>query len=325
MASIKQTNEGTWRAFVCIDNVRKTKTFKTKTQAKEWAAFTETELRGKAKAPADYMSFGKVMERYKEEVTELKKGKRWESLRITAMMRDPIAEIMLSDLTPAHVTEWRQRRMAKVSASSVAREMTIIKHMLEVARRDWRLIQSNPAADVRKPKVSPHRSRIISDEEVGLICAALGYHQGKPCTVQHRVALSLLFALETAMRSGEICNLTRADIVGNVAEVKNTKNGSDRRVPLSQKALDILNLTDDDLFNVDARVRDTTFRKAVARAGLVDLHYHDSRHTAVSRLARVFSSKGMSVLDLARMTGHKDLRQLLIYFNVTAESIADKL
>jgi len=33
----------------------------------------------------------------------------------------------------------------------------------------------------------------------------------------------------------------------------------------------------------------------------------------------------MSVLDLARMTGHKDLRQLLIYFNVTAESIADKL
>jgi len=324
MASYEKTKTG-WRVFLCVNGVRDSKTAATKGEAREWARQREAEIRTEKETPKGKTLFSKVMDDYLEQVTEHKRGKRWEKLRIEAMKRDSIATKPIGDITPADVTEWRQRRLKVVSGSTVSREMTILKHIFEVSRRDWHLIEKSPAADVRRPPSAKHRDRIISDEEVGLICAALGYHQGKPCTVQHRVALSLLFALETAMRSGEICNLTRADIVGNVAEVKNTKNGSDRRVPLSQKAIDILNLMDDDLFNVDARVRDTTFRKAVARAGLVDLHYHDSRHTAVSRLARVFSSKGMSVLDLARMTGHKDLRQLLIYFNVTAESIADKL
>ena len=127
------------------------------------------------------------------------------------------------------------------------------------------------------------------------------------------------------MRSGEICNLKRSDISGNVAEVRETKNGTDRRVPLTQKALDILALLDDDLFNVEARVRDTMFRAAVKRAGLSDLHFHDARHTSLTRLARVFAEKGLSVLDLARMSGHKDLKTLLVYFNPTAESIAERL
>lgn len=325
MASIKQTAEGTWRAFVCINNKRKTKTFKTKGQAREWALFTEAAMRGEAASPAEYTTFDQAMTKYLDEVTEYKKGKRWESLRIEAMKRDPVAQHKLSDLTPAHISDWRQRRLKVVSPSSVARELTIIKHMLEVCRRDWHLIPVNPAADIKKPKPARHRERIITDDERDMITAALGYYGGKPANVQHRIALCFLFALETAMRSGEICNLKRSDIAGNVAEVRETKNGTDRRVPLSQRALEILELLDDDLFNLEARVRDTMFRGAVKRAGLVDLHFHDARHTAISRLARVFSEKGMSVLDLARMTGHKDLKMLLQYFNVTAESIADKL
>lgn len=51
-----------------------------------------------------------------------------------------------------------------------------------------------------------------------------------------------------------------------------------------------------------------------------DLHFHDTRHTAITRLAKIFN-----VLELARIVGHRDLRNLQIYFNMTAEDMAKKL
>ena len=51
-----------------------------------------------------------------------------------------------------------------------------------------------------------------------------------------------------------------------------------------------------------------------------DLHCPDTRHEAITRLA-----KKLDVLDLARMAGHKDLRQLMTYYNATAEELAAKL
>jgi len=100
-----------------------------------------------------------------------------------------------------------------------------------------------------------------------------------------------------------------------------TKNGSSRNVALSSRALEILDeLPTDDLFDMSADVMSTLFRKVVARTGIKDLHFHDSRHEAVTRLA-----KQMSVLQLQRTTGIKDLRILTIYYNETAEEIADLL
>lgn len=61
-------------------------------------------------------------------------------------------------------------------------------------------------------------------------------------------------------------------------------------------------------------------RQARDRAGLADLHFHDSRATAITRLA-----KRLDVLELARMVGHRDLRMLQVYYRETAEELAAKL
>ena len=58
----------------------------------------------------------------------------------------------------------------------------------------------------------------------------------------------------------------------------------------------------------------------MARAGIENLRFHDSRHSAITNLA-----KKLSVLDLARMVGHRDVKSLMIYFNPTAEEIAGRL
>ena len=125
------------------------------------------------------------------------------------------------------------------------------------------------------------------------------------------------------MRLGEICNLKPSDIANNVATLPKTKNGSKREVPLSPKALELLKslpANSDTVFGLNESSLDALFRKGKKKALIEDLTFHDTRHEAITRLA-----KKLNVLELARMVGHRDLKMLLIYYNETAENIALKL
>jgi integrase len=142
-----------------------------------------------------------------------------------------------------------------------------------------------------------------------------------PNTISSRVGAAFLFAIETAMRAGEIVDITpdRVNMEKRTVELPLTKNGSSRKVPLSTKALEIVQKVGCD-FGVTSRQLDSNFRKARDMCGIDNLHFHDSRHQAITNLA-----KKIEVLDLARITGIKDLKILLVYYNETAESIAKKL
>jgi integrase len=166
----------------------------------------------------------------------------------------------------------------------------------------------------------------MTPDEVERICFALGYDGGTPQTISQRVAVALLLALETALRASELTGLTwdRVDLDRRVARLSAaTKSGVGRDVPLSTEAVRLLELLPRDSATVLAlqpRQVDALFRKARDRAGIADLHWHDSRHTAITRLAQ-----RLHVLDLARMVGHRDLKQLQTYYNPAAEDLAAKL
>ena len=74
------------------------------------------------------------------------------------------------------------------------------------------------------------------------------------------------------------------------------------------------------MLGVTAGTVSTIFRKAVSDAGIDNLKFHDSRHEATTRLAQ-----RLMVLDLARVTGHRDIRQLMTYYNKNARELADLL
>ena len=187
-------------------------------------------------------------------------------------------------------------------------------------------------------QVSPHRRTapvrsasarsLYADDEIKRICFALGFDQAKTelaITRYQRVAVAFLFAIETAMRAGEICRLLASDIVGRTTTLRQTKNGTKRGVPLSRHAAKLLRLLpdvpdDEPLFGMTSRSLDALFRKAKKRAMIDDGTFHDTRHLAITRLG-----KKLNVLDLARMVGHKDLRQLQVYYNETAETMAAQL
>lgn len=306
--------------------IRTSKTFARKLEATAWAADTETRILAGTWGQPVMETLGDVFARYAREVSPTKRGAQWEQVRLTSFGRLAIADLPIASLTPDILGRWRDSRLAAVSAGTVLREITLMTSVLEHARREWRLITVNPMRDVRKPKAPRARDRLISPDEILRVTLALGYDGPPVETYSQQVAVMFLAAIETAMRAGEMAELRWADVdvTRRVARLRDTKNGDAREVPLSHSAVELLEqLRGVDpvrVFTVPPASRDALFRKAVKRAGIEDLHFHDSRAEACVRL-----SKKLDVLELARVIGHRDPRSLMIYFRETAEDIAKKL
>lgn len=320
MASVNRRGKS-WRAHVSFGGATRTKTFKTKAEASDWAHQAEQELRALAGGMSLTHTVGDAFNRYAREVSPGKRGERWELLRLAALGRDELAAVKLCEVRPADVAQWRDRRLKSVTGSTVNREMNLISNVFSVAVKEWHWLKESPTKQVRRPKESPPRDRLISDREVELLLVALGYQPGLD-TVGARVGRALLFALETAMRASEICSLDKTAVSGKVARLAMTKNGFPREVPLSKRAREIWEEAGSDGFGVLPRQIDANFRKARKRAGLDDVHFHDTRHTALTRMAWI---PGMDPLKLAKISGHRDINQLAAYFNTPAEQMADLL
>lgn len=319
MASIRKRG-ATWRVELYKDGVRESASFPTKQQAAAWATQREAELTG-ARLPDKTVK--DALRRFAREVSAGRKGSKWEVTRLTAMERDPLAAVRLPALKPAHVSDWKLRRLQEVSGPSVRREMNVLLAVLELTTTEWGWLHSNPARGIKKPPHAPSRKRRITEDEINRACLALGLTDLESDTASQRTGLAFLFALETAMRAGEILGLTWPDVGLKSVRLPDTKNGDQRVVPLSKRAREILAALPQGhatVFNLDPGTRDTLWRQARDAAELGDLHFHDSRAEAIWRL-----SKKLDVMELARMIGHRDLRSLMIYYNTDPDDLADRL
>jgi len=317
-----------WRAQIQVDGVRKSGTFTTKAEARAWAMRIEEELQSGVVFDAASMTLGKAFTKFSEEISPSRGGARWEILRLRLLARDPIAEIRLDRLQPSHLADWRDRRLQSVSGETVRREITIIMAVLEQCRREWRLISTNPLKDVRKPPAGRPRDQRITDDQAFLIVSALGYEADQPITLlSQRAAIAFLLALETAMRAGELISLTWDQVFldERYVHLERTKNGDQRDVPLSKKAVELFQKlaaedTTGSCLKLSSQQLDALFRKGRDRTGLREITFHDSRHEAITRLSRK-----LDVMALARIIGHRDLKSLMIYYNEHARDIASRL
>ena len=304
---------------------RQSKTFDKKAEAVEWATHEEAELMAGRKGGIPKKPFTWLLNRYVNQVSPTKKTRNWEERRIAAISRLPIARMMLPDIRSRHIAQWRDERLKVVSPASVNREWNLLSNVFTVAINEWELMKEHPMKKVKRPPATPHRDRRITPLEIRKILAASGYRPDIALEkVQSRVGAAFLFAIETAMRAGEIIKLTPSavDLGKRVAKLEDTKNGSTRFVPLSSAAIHILRQLPpaETCFNLSTGNLDGHFQKAKERSRIKNLHFHDTRHEAITRLA-----KKLHPLDLARMVGHRDLKQLMVYYNASAEELARKL
>ena len=323
MATYRKRGD-TWRAEVKLAGVRESATFRGRAQAVAWAIERETEINAGRRGQITHRTVRQALERYAQDVSPRHKGERWERVRLTKLAREiPFAGKRLADVTPAEIAGFRDAQRGVLAPSSIRREFGLLRAVFAVARREWGWLKVSPFEHVKAPAEGKPRTRRVSDAELASIVAALGWDGAAPKRASHFIAVACRLALETAMRQGELLRLTRADIAGKVAILTDTKNGTARSVPLSAAARGLLELLParGRLLPVAPGSFDTLFRKARRKAGLVDLHFHDLRREATTRLAAK-----LDPMTLAKMTGHRDLRVLLAtYYAPDMETVADSL
>ncbi len=311
-----------WRHRIMVGGKRVSGTFDTRQAALKWEAHQRV-LLGSEPVVSVTETCADAFRRYELEVSKKKRGYKWEAGRLYAMASTPLGKVRMSEVNASHIAAWRDQRLREVQGGTVTREMNLLSHVFSVARKEWKWITRSPTTDVARPKSNPPRERRITQEEIEQICLSLNWRYDavdvKPSTKQQRIALAFLFAIETAMRAGEICSLRRGDVTGSVARLHHTKNGFPRDVPLSPRAVQIWAMVPDG-FEISTGSLDAMFRYARGKTEIEGLTFHDTRHEAITRLA----SK-LNVLDLARMVGHRDIKQLQTYYNASAADIATRL
>jgi len=337
-----------WRAFVRRKGFPQlTRTFNTKVAAESWARRAEAEMdRGVFvdRAEAERQSFGDLLARYGREVSPLKKGGALEILRIRKLRNDPLAQIKVAGLTGKSIAQYRDRRLLgnptskPVSGSTVNRELTLIGHVLNVARKEWDIhIEVNPVSVIRRPKENRARTRRLHQGEEERLLAELapsrrtaaGVYEAGGCRNEY-VRPIVMLAIETAMRRGELLSLRWNDVhlADQFVRLHDSKNGEARDVPLSTRAVRTLTALAEEpheasgpVFGTSPAALKKAFVRACERAGLKDFHFHDLRHEATSRIAERLDN----ILELSAVTGHKTVQMLRRYYHPRATDLAKKL
>ncbi|MFH7040799.1 tyrosine-type recombinase/integrase [Paucibacter sp. JuS9] len=266
-----------------------------------------------------------------------------------ARIRAALGKLTLEMLSQQDVAGWRDKRLKEAEPQTVRHDMNQLSVVLNTAISEWGVQTVNVVRDVKKPTLPTGRDRRTSQAEIDLLLAEADYippEGGRP--TNRGMKPIILLAVETSMRLGELLGLEwrHIDLERQTAHLPKTKNGESRTVALSSTAVEALKTMQSEP-RADGRVFDWAradsftgrFSGLVSRARtkyeakckasgktpnarfLVDIRFHDLRHEATSRLFE----KGLNVMEVASMTGHKSMQMLKRYTHVEAEKVAAKL
>lgn len=335
-----QKRKHSWRVQVRRKGEALSATFDTRAEAEAWAITTEAKiLTGDSVKSAVQDSVpvvgGKpakdVFMRYANEISPGKRGGRWEEIRIKMIIRhSKLFDRPITAITGPDMADWRDRRLRKVSSSTVNRELCLISSIFTHAMKEWRVgLTFNPCSLITKPRKPRPRTQRVTVTDRTAIIAQLGWDGASaPKTPAQWVGFAFYLALETAMRKGEILSLRWADIdfEARYAHLDITKNGDERDVPLSKVALSLLRIPNNrnpssPVIPLRSGHFDQLFRNAKIEAGLAHIRFHDSRREAATTMAPKLSN----VLELAAITGHKSLSMLQVYYKPKPADLAARL
>jgi integrase len=339
-----------YRARKLVKGIRTIKTFESANVAAKWLAAIETDVaRGQYmdQTEAQRKTLGEIIERYEDDLLgedSEKRGAEKEKNHLKMIREDEVCKTKMAELTSADLAKFRDRmKKYRYAPATIVRRLNLVQTVIEHARREWKIhLPNNPMQIVKRPagadrkrdrvflplksddprRVNGHR--VKSEEELLLAECEKSYHV--------LLAPIVRFAILTAMRQGEIVGLKwkDVDLDKGTAVVRGalgtvTKNDEIREVPLLPAAVHLLkDLKPDEserighIFPIEQNSLKMAFRRVTKKTKIDDLTFHDLRHIATSRLAKIYKNP----LDLKRVTGHKDLKSLDRYYHTTAEELA---
>lgn len=267
---------------------------------------------------------------YGERVSIYKKGHAQEKYRINLYCRYAIADLPVRSITSVDIAAFRDLRLSEInprtkrslSPATVRLDLALLSDMFRIGKIEWGICDDNPVANVRKPKLPPGRDRRLAAREEGTIlryCAKRG-------TKEMQAIVQL--ALETACRQGELLAIRweHVNLKTRIVHLPETKNGSKRDVPLTMRARDILSAqgvkATGRVFTYTTNGLKSSWRSMIRNLKIPDLHFHDLRHEAISRLVE----RGVfDLMEVAAISGHKSLAMLKRYTHLRTSRLVKKL
>lgn len=336
-----QKRGGKWRAIVRITgHPAVTKTFDSKSMAKEWGSKTENAIKGGSMPSIEGKRlFSEVLDEYLSymRLKGLKTEKAVE--RMLGYWRGRLGNYALSQIDTSLITKERLNlaysapgaggkktrvpkvpKTTRVAPGTVNRKLNVLNGFFQWAVKERGIVRINPVANVQKMREPKGRVRYLSTEEREALFAA--------CKADSNKALYTLVAVAcySGMRRSEVLGLKwdDVDLAEGWATLHDTKNGEDRKAPIKGPALTALR----EWRNRDRFTSGKVFKcgyppqawyRALARAGVTNFHYHDLRHTAASYLVQ----SGAELLDVAKILGHKSLDMVMRYAHLSPKRVSD--
>ena len=303
-----------YQVQIRLEGQKKSKTFNHIKHARRWSIFYENKilLGNQLETLSKHLSLKDLIIKYLREISPLKKGYDREKQRLNRLLKESIVSNKVYKLTTKDFIEFKNKRI-KDGKRTCAYDLILLHHIYNTAIKQWCYpIASNPLTNIQKPKCNPPRERRLNDNELKYILN----HNFKNKNMNNIIEL----ALETGMRRSEILSITKHDIKDTYIHLSNTKNGSPRNIPITTKVREILNKSILP-YSISCNALRLNWSRMLKKAGITDLHFHDLRHEAISR----FFEKGLSVPEVALISGHKDVRQLMRYTHLKISNLITKL
>lgn len=339
MASILEIN-GRWRALIRKSGIVRCKTFDTKGAAKTWATRMEADIDGyrvRGKFSAGKVTIGELINKYTADIYPIKPYGRSKQRELAKLERE-IGELPAGIHTSNDLTRYYTRRIQEGAGPvTIAASLFYLGRVLRIAREVWHLdVPLEPVQEAKsamallgKAGRSNSRDRPVKAEE---IAALTSYFRAKEQRVLPMADI-IEFAVGTAMRLGEICRIRWDDYepqsrIITIRDRKHPKDriGNNQRVPLVtvtgfDPAVIIARQPkrSERIFPVLERSVSRIFARATEELRMKDLHFHDLRHTAITRLFKA----GFRIEQVALISGHRDWAMLKRYTHVKAEDLVD--
>jgi integrase len=337
MASIVE-RDGKYRALVRTAGHNKCATFSTRAAAKQWATRVESEieeLRASGIMQPKNLTLGDLIDRYTSELYPAKKWGRSKSADL-ALLKKKLGGIAADKLNEAHIVKcFRDRHADGAGPVTISAQAGYLVSVLKVARTLWHLdvplqaaLQARSALNnVGLVGKSQRRDRRVTDAEIAKI---ITHFEKQRTTIPYPDLIR--FALATGMRISEICRLQWKDLNerDKTIVIRDRKHptdriGNDQVVPL----LNVINGFDAfaiaqrqprggaRIFAVSEKTVCSVFPRQLEKLGIDDLHLHDLRHEAISRLFEA----GYRIEQVALVSGHRDWAMLKRYTHVRAADL----
>ena len=240
-----------------------------------------------------------------------------------------VAKLLASDISEckellANEKIMKGKKECNRANNTINKYIMCISAILTYAVKELEIIESNPCSKVKLMPKPNGRVRFLSEYEINKFKAACKEHSDM-------LYIFSLLLLTTGARYSEVLNLKveSFDFKNDIVHYVDTKNGENRGGGLDKILVNLIKIyiKDNNIVRGYLFVNKKTGKlwyvrglllNAIEKAGLIDFHIHDNRHTTASYIAM----SGGSLLDIAEILGHKSLTMARRYSHLTKKHTA---